>query len=79
MVTFTEEIPNEKLHSLRNANIKSKFWALARKEKNSAFCINWEIKHSWRVWGQCGPLNGFSGEIWDKTIVTFTILNLKLV
>ena len=27
--------------------LNSKFRALARKEKNSAFCMNWAIKHNW--------------------------------
>ena len=25
--------------------------ALARKEKNSMFCMNWEIKQNWGSWG----------------------------
>ena len=52
---------------------------LARKENNSAFCMNWEIKCSWGVWAKCEPLSGFSGELWVKAVVKFTKFNLKLV
>ena len=31
-------------------------WALARKEKNSVFCMNWEVKCNWGSRGTVSPL-----------------------
>ena len=53
---------------------------LARKEKNSVLCMNWEIKCNWGSGGgHCEPLSEFSGGPGGKALGTFTIFSLKLV
>ena len=37
-------------------------WALARKEKNSAFCMNWELKCSWGPGRTVSPSLGYIGD-----------------
>ena len=53
--------------------------ALASNEKNSAFCMNWEIKRNWESGRYCEPLTGFTGGPGDRTLGMFTIFSLKLV
>ena len=50
--------------------------ALARKEKQSEFCINWGEKCNW---GHCELLSKLSCWSGDKTLRKFTIFSLKLI
>ena len=51
------------------------FRALARKEKNPAFCMNWEIKHNWEYMDTVSPS---VGSVWEQG-TKFTIFSLNLV
>ena len=53
--------------------------ALARKEKNSAFSVNWKLKCNWGSGGHCEPLSSFSEGRAGKTFGKFRIFSLKLV
>ena len=50
--------------------------ASGRRDKNSAFSMNWEIKYSWGFQGHCEPLRGGPG---GKALRAFTLFSLKLV
>ena len=63
--------------SLLNTTCSSR--ALARKESNSSFCMNWEIKLNLGSQGHCEPLSGFSGRSGGKALAKFTIFSWKLV
>ena len=63
--------------SLLNTTCSSR--ALARKERNSAFCMIWEIKLNLGSQGHCEPLSGFSGRSGGKALGKFTICRWKLV
>ena len=54
------------------------FRTLAGKEKNSAFCMNWEIKCIWGSGCTVRPSMG-SERPEGKALEKFTVLNLKLV
>ena len=41
---------------------------LAKKEKNSAFCMNWEMKRNWGSGEHWEPLSGFSGRPGTKPL-----------
>ena len=52
---------------------------LARKEKNSAFWIYWEIELNWASGQHCEPLGGFSGGPGGKVFGSFIVFSLKLI
>ena len=52
--------------------------ALARKEKNSAFWMNWEIKRSWGSGYTVSPTMG-SGKVVGKALEESTIFGVKVV
>ena len=54
------------------------FRALARKEKNSAFCMNWGIKCCWRSGRTVSPSMSLGGPR-SQALEKVTIFNLRLV
>ena len=53
--------------------------ALARKKKNSAFCMNWKKKRIFGSGGHYEQLSGISGRPGGKAFRKFTIFSLKLI
>ena len=51
---------------------------LVRKDKNSVFCLNWEMKCNWGSEWPYDPLGGFSGGAGSQPLGTFAMFSLEL-